>query len=102
MKQWEMQKGSESESLAGSPLPSARRTDRQQLREPYRRSIVEFQERREKVLPLVFRAVLVTQRLPHSALINTRNNSMGLGKGALLWMVGIPLPIVILLVIFWR
>jgi hypothetical protein len=27
---------------------------------------------------------------------------MGLGKGALLWLLGIPLPIIILLVIFWR
>jgi len=26
---------------------------------------------------------------------------MGLGKGALLWLLGIPLPIIILLVIFW-
>lgn len=27
---------------------------------------------------------------------------MGVGKGALLWLLGIPLPIVLLLVIFWR
>ena len=27
---------------------------------------------------------------------------MGLGKGALLWLLGIPLPIIILLVLFWR
>jgi hypothetical protein len=27
---------------------------------------------------------------------------MGMGKGALLWLLGIPLPIVLLLVIFWR
>jgi hypothetical protein len=27
---------------------------------------------------------------------------MGLGKGALLWMVGIPIPIIILLMLFWR
>jgi len=27
---------------------------------------------------------------------------MGLGKGALLWMLGIPLPIIILLALFWR
>jgi hypothetical protein len=28
--------------------------------------------------------------------------TMGLGKGALLWLLGIPLPIVILLMIFWN
>jgi ABC-type Fe3+/spermidine/putrescine transport system ATPase subunit len=27
---------------------------------------------------------------------------MGLGKGALLWLIGVPLPIIILLVLFWR
>jgi len=27
---------------------------------------------------------------------------MGLGKGALLWLIGIPIPIIILLALFWR
>jgi len=27
---------------------------------------------------------------------------MGMGKGILLWMLGIPLPIIILLALFWR
>jgi hypothetical protein len=27
---------------------------------------------------------------------------MGMGKGLLLWLIGIPLPIIILLAIFWR
>jgi len=27
---------------------------------------------------------------------------MGLGKGALLWLIGVPLPIIILLILFWR
>jgi hypothetical protein len=27
---------------------------------------------------------------------------MGMGKGLLLWLLGIPLPIIILLAIFWR
>jgi len=27
---------------------------------------------------------------------------MGLGRGILLWLIGIPLPIIILLAIFWR
>jgi hypothetical protein len=29
-------------------------------------------------------------------------NTMGLGKGALLWLIGIPLPIILLLALFWR
>jgi hypothetical protein len=28
--------------------------------------------------------------------------AMGLGKGALLWLIGIPLPIILLLALFWR
>ena len=31
-----------------------------------------------------------------------RETDMGMGKGALLWLVGIPLPIIILLMLFWR
>jgi hypothetical protein len=27
---------------------------------------------------------------------------MGFGRGILLWMLGIPLPIIILLALFWR
>jgi hypothetical protein len=28
--------------------------------------------------------------------------TMGLGKGALLWLLGVPIPIIILLMLFWR
>jgi hypothetical protein len=28
--------------------------------------------------------------------------TMGFGRGALLWLLGVPLPIVILLALFWR
>jgi hypothetical protein len=27
---------------------------------------------------------------------------MSFGKGALLWLIGIPLPIILLLALFWR
>jgi hypothetical protein len=27
---------------------------------------------------------------------------MGLGRGALLWLIGIPLPVIILLALFWH
>jgi len=29
-------------------------------------------------------------------------NVMGFGRGALLWLLGVPLPIIILLAIFWH
>ncbi len=28
--------------------------------------------------------------------------TMGLGRGALLWLLGIPLPIIIILALFWH
>jgi hypothetical protein len=28
--------------------------------------------------------------------------TMGLGRGALLWLLGVPIPIIILLMLFWR
>jgi hypothetical protein len=34
--------------------------------------------------------------------INTMEENMGLGKGALLWLLGVPLPIIILLALFWH
>jgi hypothetical protein len=30
------------------------------------------------------------------------DQTMTFGKGALLWLVGVPLPIIILLALFWR
>jgi hypothetical protein len=38
----------------------------------------------------------------HQFRSNDGASNMGLGKGALLWLIGIPLPILILLVLFWR
>jgi hypothetical protein len=32
----------------------------------------------------------------------SKESVMGVGKGALLWLIGVPLPIIILLVLFWR
>ncbi|MEH2488575.1 hypothetical protein V1280_004514 [Bradyrhizobium sp. AZCC 2230] len=29
-------------------------------------------------------------------------SAMGFGRGALLWLLGIPLPIILLLAIFWH
>ena len=31
-----------------------------------------------------------------------RRHSMGLGRGILLWLLGIPIPIIILLALIWR
>jgi hypothetical protein len=33
---------------------------------------------------------------------NNRREVMSFGKGALLWLIGIPLPIILLLALFWR
>jgi hypothetical protein len=32
----------------------------------------------------------------------TRREVMGFGRGFLLWILGIPLPIILLLALFWR
>jgi hypothetical protein len=32
----------------------------------------------------------------------TKEDAMGFGRGALLWLLGVPLPIIILLALFWR
>ena len=31
-----------------------------------------------------------------------QEGQMGFGKGALLWLIGVPLPIIILLALFWH
>jgi hypothetical protein len=33
---------------------------------------------------------------------NRRIGAMTLGRGALLWLLGIPLPVILLLALFWR
>jgi hypothetical protein len=38
--------------------------------------------------------------MPH--ITGGEENIMGFGRGALLWLLGIPLPIIILLALFWR
>lgn len=37
-----------------------------------------------------------------SFLHNTWRLTMSFGKGALLWLIGIPLPIILLIALFWR
>jgi hypothetical protein len=34
--------------------------------------------------------------------VNAMEENMGLGRGALLWLLGVPLPIIILLALFWH
>jgi hypothetical protein len=34
--------------------------------------------------------------------IAEEEESMGFGRGALLWLLGVPLPIVLLLALFWH
>jgi hypothetical protein len=33
---------------------------------------------------------------------NLEEDVMGFGRGALLWLLGVPLPIIILLALFWH
>ncbi|TFV40615.1 hypothetical protein E4K66_07110 [Bradyrhizobium frederickii] len=40
-------------------------------------------------------------RLPRH-LARREEDSMGFGRGALLWLLGVPLPIVLLLALFWH
>jgi len=44
-------------------------------------------------------ATVVFARAPDS---HEEESSMGFGRGILLWLLGIPLPIIILLALFWR
>jgi hypothetical protein len=37
-----------------------------------------------------------------TAISAMEEETMTFGKGALLWLIGIPLPIIILLALFWR
>lgn len=42
-------------------------------------------------------------RADHRGLVSERQElNMGFGRGALFWLLGIPLPIIILLAIFWH
>jgi hypothetical protein len=34
--------------------------------------------------------------------MENREFDMGFGRGALLWLLGVPLPIIILLALFWH
>jgi hypothetical protein len=36
------------------------------------------------------------------SLVVTEEDNMGFGRGALLWLLGVPLPIVLLLALFWH
>jgi hypothetical protein len=48
---------------------------------------------------------LGTDRCARRGAINSlavQEESMGFGRGALLWLLGVPLPIIILLALFWH
>ena len=50
----------------------------------------------------VFTAWNFSPRIALTPRQRTLEDIMGFGKGALLWLLGIPLPIIILLALFWR
>jgi hypothetical protein len=41
-------------------------------------------------------------RFHPNATHGSRRSIMGFGRGALLWLLGVPLPIIILLALFWH
>jgi len=41
-------------------------------------------------------------RIPFVDPMDQMEAIMGFGRGLLLWLIGIPLPIIILLALFWR
>jgi hypothetical protein len=40
--------------------------------------------------------------VPRFSLVLDEEKPMGMGRGILLWLLGVPLPIVILLALFWH
>jgi hypothetical protein len=42
------------------------------------------------------------KRVSRCRRIAIEEDNMGFGKGALLWLLGIPLPIILLLALFWH
>jgi hypothetical protein len=48
---------------------------------------------------LVFQAYVV---LPHHLSLQQAEVDMGFGRGVLFWLLGIPIPIIILLALFWH
>jgi hypothetical protein len=69
-----------------------------------RRSLNEFSGRRMAVFhAFALRNQPALRRLFRNRdPVHSREDIMGMGKGLLLWMLGIPLPIIILLAIFWH
>jgi hypothetical protein len=45
---------------------------------------------------------LVSVRLAPTTCNQPEESVMGFGRGALLWLLGIPLPIILLLALFWH
>jgi hypothetical protein len=44
----------------------------------------------------------VVRATRHEFLSQLQEGKMGFGRGALLWILGIPLPIILLLALFWH
>jgi hypothetical protein len=58
----------------------------------------EWQKRCSAVEP-VFQEYVV---LPHHPSLQQAEVDMGFGRGVLFWLLGIPIPIIILLALFWH
>jgi hypothetical protein len=50
--------------------------------------------------PAFLKELSISTRVIH--LCSEEDDHMGFGRGALLWLLGVPLPIIILLALFWH
>jgi hypothetical protein len=55
-----------------------------------------------RLLRRSWRAFETPAREPTGYICFERREPMGMGRGILLWLLGVPLPIVILLALFWH
>jgi hypothetical protein len=53
--------------------------------------------------PSAYEFLFAVELHGHPCVFSTQKERvMGLGRGALFWLLGVPLPIIILLLLFWR
>ncbi|HZP76606.1 MAG TPA: hypothetical protein VFB45_10720 [Pseudolabrys sp.] len=55
-------------------------------------------------IPQAAAKFLPEQQRPHAGCLpgKKKEATMGFGRGALLWLLGVPLPVIIILALFWH
>jgi hypothetical protein len=61
-----------------------------------------FSPARGKPYPFFMGLMGSWRQSSHKNINHIREFNMGFGRGLLLWLLGIPLPIIIILALFWR